>query len=106
MRFERGDLVLLAFPFTSEAAAKQRPALVLLDTGDEDLVVARVTTQRRTSEYDVVVQNWSEAGLLGPSTVRVHKLATIEKRLVRKSLGRLQEADWASVRTLLSRISR
>jgi mRNA interferase MazF len=47
MRFEPGDLVLLAFPFTSETGAKQRPALVLLDSGDEDLLVARVTAQRQ-----------------------------------------------------------
>ncbi len=44
MQFEPGDLVLLAFPFTSETAAKQRPALVLLDSGDDELLVARVTT--------------------------------------------------------------
>ena len=41
---------------------KQRPAMVLLDTGDDDLIVARVTTQRHTSEFDAAIQNWSEAG--------------------------------------------
>ena len=64
MRFEPGDLVLLAFPFTSEAGAKQRPALVLLDAGDDDLLLARVTTQPHTSKFDTVIQNWSKAGLI------------------------------------------
>ncbi len=31
MLFERGDIVPLAFPFSSATGAKQRPALVLLD---------------------------------------------------------------------------
>jgi mRNA interferase MazF len=46
-QFEPGDVVLLAFPFISETGTKQRPAPVLLDSGDEDLLVARVTAQRR-----------------------------------------------------------
>jgi mRNA interferase MazF len=63
-QFEPGDLVLLAFPFTGATGAKQRPALVLLDSGDEDLLVARVTTQRRVSEFDMVIHSWSVAGLV------------------------------------------
>jgi len=41
--FAAGDIVLLKFPFTDAAGSKRRPALVLLDTGDEDVMVARVT---------------------------------------------------------------
>ena len=46
--YQPGDVVLLAFPFTDGVRQKQRPALVLLDTGDPDIVVARITgpTQR------------------------------------------------------------
>jgi mRNA-degrading endonuclease toxin of MazEF toxin-antitoxin module len=43
--FQPGDLVLVAFPFVGSAQSKRRPALVILDTGDDDIVVARVTTQ-------------------------------------------------------------
>jgi mRNA interferase MazF len=56
--------------------------------------VARVTTQLATSRFDSVIRNWSAAGLLAPSTVRLHKLATVEKQLVRRKLGRLLESDW------------
>src|SRR6266849_3450621 len=104
MRFEAGDLVLLMFPFTEPTGGRQRPALVLLDTGDDDLLVARVTTQGRTSRFDCAIQNWSAAGLLAPSTVRLHKLATVEKRLVRRKLGRVHESDWSTIRLLLKQI--
>ena len=58
-----GDLVLLAFPFISATGTQQRRALVLLDSGDEDLLVVRVTTQQQAPEFDVVSDSWSGAGL-------------------------------------------
>jgi mRNA interferase MazF len=84
MQYERGDLVLIAFPFSSTTETKQRPALVLLDTGDEDILVARVTTQSNTTPFDVTIRDWKAAGLLAPSTIRytnsqVSKSASFEK---------------------------
>jgi len=104
MRFEPGELVLLAFPFSSETGAKQRPALVLLDTGDNDLLVARVTTQRHDSPLDLPIRDWEAAGLLAPSVVRLHKLATLEKTFVRRRLGRLSSDDWSTVRVLFGKM--
>jgi mRNA interferase MazF len=104
MRYRRGDVVLLAFPFTSAASSKQRPALVILDTGDQDIVVARITTQLYRSPLDVELADWNVAGLLAPSVVRVHKLATIERSIVRRSLGSLTTTDLKSVQTALAQV--
>ena len=71
------------------------------DIGDQDVIVARVTTRTIRSSYDVVINEWSRAGLLAPSVVRVNKLATLEKTLVRRRLGRLSEADWSAVQAVL-----
>lgn len=100
MLFERGEVVLLDFSFSSETGGKQRPALILLDANDQDPLVARVTTQQHRSPFDIVIQDWNGAGLFAPSIVRLHKLATVEKRLVRRRLGRLAEPDWSAVRTV------
>ena len=104
MRSEWGDLLLLAFPFASGPITKQRPALVLLDTGDEDVLVARVTAQPYSTPFDVAISNWEAAGLIAPSTVRLPKIATVEKRLVKRKLGSLQERDrsaaWAAFRRI------
>jgi mRNA interferase MazF len=72
-----------------------------LDAKDQDLLVARVTTQRHQSPFDIAVSDWKQAGLLAPSWVRVHKLAAVEKRLVRRKLGRLSGQDWSTVQTLI-----
>ena len=59
--FAAGDIVLLQFPFTDAAGSKRRPALVLLDTGDEDIVVARVTGQLSATPQDIVLDEWKQA---------------------------------------------
>src|SRR5271154_5412429 len=91
--YQAGDLILVDFPFAGGKQVKTRPALVILDTGDADLVVARVTTQPVSATQDVPITDWQGAGLLAASTVRLHKLATIEKWLVHRVLGSLQPAD-------------
>jgi mRNA interferase MazF len=42
--YRPGEIVLLSFPFADATEVKRRPALVLLDIGDEDIVVGRVTS--------------------------------------------------------------
>ena len=93
MTYKPGDLVLVAFPYASGAQAKRRPALVILDTGDADVLVARVTTQVIRTPFDLSLKNWKAAGLRMPSTVRLHKLATLEKTLVIARLGSLSSTD-------------
>jgi hypothetical protein len=39
--YQSGEVVLVSFPFTQSSQTKNRPALVLLDTGDADVLVAR-----------------------------------------------------------------
>ena len=99
--YEKGDVLLVSFPYAGDAQSKNRPALVILDTGDADVVVARVTTQIHRSPFDVPVAGWQAAGLLAPSSVRIHKLATLEKSLVRRRLGSLEAPDRQRVAAVL-----
>jgi len=103
INYQPGDLVLIAFPFTAGAQTKSRPAMVVLDVGDADILVARVTTQTGQDNCDVLFQDWKGAGLLAPSTVRLHKLATLEKALVQRRLGRVQSEDRAAISTAMRR---
>ena len=99
--YQFGEIVLLAFPFTDSTAVKKRPALVLLDTEDGDIMVARVTTQPFSSPYEIALTDWNTAGLLAPSFTKVNKLATLEASLIERKLGKLTDADLASVREKL-----
>jgi len=102
--YRPGEIVLLSFPFADTITAKRRPALVLLDTGDEDIVVARVTSQVAQGPFDVELVEWQGAGLLLPSVVRVHKVATLETRLVERRLGTLTADDWTRVQAVIQQL--
>ena len=100
-----GDLVLVDFPFTTSGPGKPRPALVVLDTGDVDVVLARVTTQPISTPFDVTISGWKQSGLLAPSIVRLHKLATLAKRRVGRHLGNLELNDRQQVGSVLRQIA-
>ena len=84
-----GDIVLLAFPFSDSVRKKKRPALVLFDGGDSDLVLCRISSKPAMSEFDIPIDNWAETGLLLPSCIRLKKIATIEMTIVKKKFGAL-----------------
>lgn len=104
MAFRPGEVVSLDFPFTDLEGSKERPALVLLDTGDADIVVARITGEAARDRFDIAVEALEPAGLSIPSIVRVHKLLTVEKRLVQQRRGILAESDWLKVREAAVRL--
>lgn len=103
--YEFGDLLLLnAFPYSDQVQTKKRPSLVLADTGDQDILVARVTSEDPRDNYDISLSSWKENGLLFPSSIRLSKIATLSKRLVLKKLGKLGSPDRRKVRSLLKKI--
>ena len=96
---ELGDVYVCVFPFTSGQAAKARPVLVLIDLGP-DCLVCRITSLPHRGLLDLPMTNWQEAGLGKPSTIRLSRLVTVEKPLLRLRIGRLAHEDLDQVRTL------
>jgi mRNA interferase MazF len=99
--YQPGDLLLIAFPYTGGSGSKIRPALVIADTGDADVVIARISSRAPMTPYDVPLTAWAAAGLNGPTSVRTHKLATMEKALVQRFLGHIDAADRPRVATMI-----
>jgi mRNA interferase MazF len=62
-KFEFGDIILLKFPFTDGKKAKKRPALVINDFLDGDIIVCRITSQIYSSKQDVFIENWESTDL-------------------------------------------
>jgi mRNA interferase MazF len=102
--YSTGAIVLVEFPNTDGAKGKPRPALVILDTGDADVMLARITTQHQPSSFEVPLVDWRASGLRSPSTVRAHKLMTLHKIKIRQTIGRLSPPDRNSVADALKRI--
>ncbi len=101
MSLREGDVVLLAFPFADGLRSKRRPALIVLDPLDDDILVARVTTSLQRTERDLTLVHWESVGLLRPSVVRLDKLATLDAGLVVGVFGQLHPDDLAAVKSKL-----
>jgi mRNA interferase MazF len=100
--YRPGEILLVHFPFTSGGPGKNRPPLVLLNTGDADVVLARITTAAQITPRDVPLMEWQAASLLAPSMVRLHKLATLDKGMVLRPLGQIGQADRAQIASILA----
>jgi mRNA interferase MazF len=101
MTYSFGDVLLLHFPFTDSSQTKPRLVIVLIDTGDEDFLVARVTSQEFHSKFDVTLGDWEKAGLKLPSIVRLHKLVTLHKNRIIRSVGKISGKDRESLKSTL-----
>ncbi|MCF6156136.1 MAG: hypothetical protein E3K36_13035 [Candidatus Brocadia sp.] len=55
-----GDIILIGFPHTDLLDVSKRPAIVLYDSGDQDVLVARITTQEYTTETDYKILQWKK----------------------------------------------
>jgi mRNA interferase MazF len=104
-----GDVVLVPFPFTDQSGLKKRPAVVVSSARyhahRRDLVIMAITSQLRPQPAfgEATVAEWKKAGLIAPSAVKP-VLTTIEKRLVLRKLGQLQQADIRSLRATIEQI--
>ncbi len=101
-RYLLGDVVTLVDPVAGGGVP--RPALILADTGDDDVVVARITTHQTRDPFDVSLNDLSHARLNRPSVVRPHKLATIQRNRVNRKIGTLSDADLGRVQESFSRL--
>lgn len=100
-----GDIVLLKFPYTDNKTLKRRPALIINDFNDGDIIVCRITSQIYKTQNDVLVVNWEKLGLKLPSVIRVHKLATLDKELVEFVIGRIDSSIKGKVAAIISKLT-
>lgn len=105
--FDKGDIVLLPFPFTNLKTTKRRPGLVISPkvfnkSGDTTILLMTSNTATLPREGDVLVQKYKEAGLPKPTLVRM-KFVTIANALILKRIGKLPTADMKRVKAQVMR---
>ena len=94
---ERGDVVLVPFPFTDLTAEKLRPAVIVsVDPQKTDVIIAfisSVVSPEDVSETDYLLRHdnpaFAQTGLKKASTFRMRKLLTIERSKIIRRLGRV-----------------
>ena len=94
---KKGNVVLIKFPFTDLTGSKLRPALVLIESGDDVVVsfITSVLTERFIG--DVALVKNQQNGLKKDSVLRLAKLATLSKSLIAGKLGTFSGEEINSV---------
>lgn len=90
---EKGDIILVKFPFTDILSKKLRPALIITDESKfHDFVLAFITTQFDQKEkYDVLLtadyEDFKKSGLKRESILKLNKLTTLNKKVIVGKIG-------------------
>ncbi|MGB9756061.1 MAG: type II toxin-antitoxin system PemK/MazF family toxin, partial [Desulfurella sp.] len=74
------------------------------DTGDEDIVVARITTHKHNEEMELEIEDYREKGLLLPSYVRFNKIATLNRKDMYKKIGELSTNEVKKAHKILRKL--
>lgn len=91
MNFSRGEVVLLPIPFTDLTSRKVRPAVVIGHSSHPgDLFVVPISSVLQN--VDLLLKDWRTSGLNVPCGMK-SQIATVEDRLVVKSVGLLSTQD-------------
>jgi len=90
---ERGDLLLIPFPFTDLSASKRRPVLLLTAPDSYGDFIALPVTSRPQSEHGLAISAGDVAGgaLPAPSWIRTNRVVTLNVSLIAKTFGRVSD---------------
>lgn len=104
MRYEQGDIVIVPFPFSDLSSIKQRPVLVLSKNKDisssEDVVTCGITSNLRNERHSILIDNsdLEKGSIPVESRIKVDKLFTLNKDLIRKKVARVKDNVFDKVR--------
>lgn len=94
-------------PFTDLSADKVRPAVVVSRVIGDDLILAFMTSRLDKIDWqvDVLLEpsqgEFSRTGLKAPSVVRLSKLATLHRSVVKRRIGSLGQQTVENVERAL-----
>jgi mRNA interferase MazF len=91
---ERGDLLLVPFPFTDLSAAKRRPVLAITAADSYGDFIALPVTSRPQTEHGLALTaaDLVSGSLPAMSWIRTNRVVTLNSSLVVKTVGRVSEA--------------
>ncbi|MCG6136239.1 MAG: type II toxin-antitoxin system PemK/MazF family toxin [Nostoc sp. LLA-1] len=108
MSLQKGDIVLVPFPFTDLSATKLRPGVVLwVDSQGNDVSLCFISSQNVTKldpeEFilDTSDPDFATTGLRVVSKVRVTRIVTVERRLITRRIGKLGKSQLQHLNTVM-----
>src|SRR3989344_7230161 len=99
----RGDLLLVPFPFSNQAGKKVRPVIVISNNDfnehSEDLIVVGVTSNLSKDRYTLKLNNQDleEGKLISECCIKVENILRLDKFLVIKKIGKIKKEKTSQI---------
>jgi mRNA interferase MazF len=107
--FNRGDIVVVPFPYSDQLAEKRRPALVISmqEFSDaHDLVwVAMITSAKNPRWRSDIELTAGFGGLPSASVIRIAKIATLDASRILRITGQADESILLRVAAAMTKIT-
>ena len=108
----KNKIFLVPFPFDDLSANKVRPAVCLTDEilPYDHIVLAFITSKvpvnPSNTDFVIDAQNadFAQTGLKVSSAIRLHRLMTISKKIIKRELGELSKNQQTEIETRLRKL--
>ena len=102
MRYKRGDIVLVKFPFTTLKQSKKRPVLVIKDENRQgDIICFQITSKATHSSLFLLEEDlFLENSLPLKSYVKYDKCFTLNRDIVDKKLATISDTAIQKIKKL------
>lgn len=104
------DIVLLSFPFTDLKGSKVRPAIVISNNeynkNSTDFIAVPLTTNLQLKEYTLLITNreLEKGRLIVDSKVKVDKIFSVERKLVKMTIGRVKKGIHDEIKNMIFKL--
>ncbi len=95
----KGDIVVLEFPFSNLIQVKRRPSLIIKVPKGEDVIVCQITgkSYEKSVEIPIKKEDFYKGNLKVESYIRLDKIFSIEKSLIKYKAGSLKEGKFNEI---------
>jgi mRNA interferase MazF len=102
----KGDVVVLPFPFSDLSSHKKRPALIIADLDGDDLLLCQITSSKRLDNYaiNLGIGDFISGKLPHESRIRPNKIFTGDKSIILYKSGWINKNKIKEVETKLIEI--
>ena len=98
-RFVKGEVVVLEFPFSNLIKSKRRPSLIIKIPKGDDMIVCQITgkSYEKSVEIPIKKEDFQKGNLKVESYLRIDKIFSVEKSLVKYKVGSLKQTKFDEV---------
>ena len=95
IQFKQGDILIVPFPFSNLKGLRQRPVLVIshneYNNTCEDIITCGITSNLKDTKCSILLENNDllEGKIPVKSRIKIDKLFTLEKNIVKKKIAGL-----------------